>query len=263
MIYRIEKEPYSWAKENNLIAHAFGGISGTTYTNSLDAFKFNYSNGFKIFEVDLVLSSDDHLVLKHDWSSLVSQMLKQEISADKQDKALSLSEFKTMKIHGWMEPLSFEDVIEIMDKDKDIYIVTDTKDIPTDELFGQIVELVSKYDINILKRIIPQIYNEEMYYQIKEIYNFDSYIYTLYQTSSGDDEVISFMKENNLKVVTAPTFRMTEEFASKLNENNIYIYVHTINAAPEIKFFKNIGVYGFYTDFITPKYYESILKDIE
>lgn len=245
LIYRIEKEPYSWAKENNLIAHAFGGISGTTYTNSLDAFKFNYSNGFKIFEVDLVLSSDDHLVLKHDWSSLVSQMLKQEISADKQDKALSLSEFKTMKIHGWMEPLSFEDVIEIMDKDKDIYIVTDTKDIPTDELFGQIVELVSNYDM------------------IKEIYNFDSYIYTLYQTSSGDDEVISFMKENNLKVVTAPTFRMTEEFANKLNENNIYIYVHTINAASEIKFFKNIGVYEFYTDFITPKYYESILKDIE
>ena len=51
------------------IAHAGGGIGGASYTNSRDAFDANYRRGFRFFETDLNWTSDDQLVLIHDWEA--------------------------------------------------------------------------------------------------------------------------------------------------------------------------------------------------
>lgn len=255
-------DSYSWVKKNKLIAHAMGGFTGTTYTNSRDAFIYNYDAGFKVFEVDLTLTSDNALVLKHDWSSYLSTMLEQNIPSNKLDKPLSLSEFKEMKIHNYMEPLTFDDLINLMKTHKDIYLVTDTKDTESKQIekqFSLLIDSVNNYDPSILKRIIPQIYNEDMFYQINNLYHFDSYIFTLYQTNLSDDQIINFMNQNNLKVVTMHTSRMTDEFIEKLSDNGIYTFVHTINSIPEIESYQKKGVYGFYTDYISPNYYKIAL----
>lgn len=44
---------YSWMDAGQYVAHAFGGIGGDTYTNSLEAFEANYARGHRIFEVDM------------------------------------------------------------------------------------------------------------------------------------------------------------------------------------------------------------------
>ncbi len=51
------------------LAHAGGEINGQRYTNSLEALNLNYSNGFRIFEIDIITTTDGHLVCAHDWDS--------------------------------------------------------------------------------------------------------------------------------------------------------------------------------------------------
>ena len=44
------------------IAHALGGLNGKHYLNSIDGFYSNYQKGYRIFEMDLQLTSDNILV---------------------------------------------------------------------------------------------------------------------------------------------------------------------------------------------------------
>lgn len=252
----VKSDPYVWAEKNILVAHALGGVNGKTYSNSLEAFEYNYLHGQRVFEVDLTLTSDGDLVAKHDWSKSVGDMLQQDIPSDKVDKPLTLNEFKNMKIYREYTPLTFEDIIGLMKKYNDAYIITDTKDMQDDivkKQFKNIVNTANKVDPKILDRIIPQIYNEDMLKGIKAVYNFKSIIYTLYQTRSSDDEVVKFATENGIRVVTMGEYRYSKEFEDKLSKNNIYTYIHTINDVNLVNKYLKQGVSGFYTDFLLPE----------
>lgn len=52
-----------------MIAHAGGGIDGKTYTNSIEALDLAYANGFRLFEIDIIKTSDGHYVAGHDWNA--------------------------------------------------------------------------------------------------------------------------------------------------------------------------------------------------
>jgi hypothetical protein len=50
------------------IAHAGGALDGLIYTNSVEALDLSYSKGCRLFELDLILTSDDKIVAAHDWN---------------------------------------------------------------------------------------------------------------------------------------------------------------------------------------------------
>ena len=54
---------------NRFIAHAGGGIDNNRYTNSLEALNLGYRHGFRLFELDIITTSDDYYVAAHDWKS--------------------------------------------------------------------------------------------------------------------------------------------------------------------------------------------------
>ncbi len=231
--------PNRWAYDNKRIAHALGGIDRYSYTNTLDAFHRNYAKGYRVFEIDLILTSDGHLVGRHDWGS---------------SKPPSLDEFKSKKYKDRFTPLSFDDVVDLMCEHQDIYIVTDTKE--TDaalvkKQFESLVSSVEKRDERLLDRVIPQIYNEEMLDSIRSVHRFQSFIYTLYQTKENNRRVIDFSVANGIKVVTMSASKYTKEFVDDLRSHGIFTYVHTINTLDETKKFPN--VHGFYSDWLDPK----------
>lgn len=70
-ISQILSEKASLSLQNNdkLIAHAGGSINGITRTNSLEVLNHNDQLGFKIFELDILKTSDNVYVAAHDWES--------------------------------------------------------------------------------------------------------------------------------------------------------------------------------------------------
>jgi len=51
---------------------------------------------------------------------------------------------------------------------------------------------------------------------IDEIYDFEDYIYTLYQTDSSEEAIIAFARSNDIKVITMAPGRYNDGFQRKL-----------------------------------------------
>ncbi|WP_334072085.1 MULTISPECIES: phosphatidylinositol-specific phospholipase C/glycerophosphodiester phosphodiesterase family protein [Paenibacillus] len=241
---------------HRVVAHAMGGIEGLTYTNSYEAFIANYEKGTRVFEADLLISKDDQLIARHEWGEKFTEMLGQEEIVDPSDRGAvwSYHEFKEAKILGRYEPLGWKDILDLMERYPDIYVVTDTKQIEPEEferIYSKIVQSAKKRDASLLDRIVPQIYSRAMWEEVERLHSFEQVIYTLYQSEDTDEQVVEFAKEKRLAAVTMSETRATEKLVSALNSIGVPSYVHTVNDPRSIAQFKRMGVYGFYSDFLS------------
>ena len=179
------RAPYAWT-ENRGIAHALGGINGMSNTNTFEAMQGSYKNGFRLFEVDILPTSDGKLAVTHNYYEFLSERYGRPIPAEKTNEIPTKAEFMSHRVRGMYEPMEFEKLISIMSANKDIYIITDTKvtdPIQAKSQFDEIVRVVKEVDPSVLDRIIPQIYNESMYDTVMSSHPFKSMIYTLYSVS--------------------------------------------------------------------------------
>ncbi|WP_342479111.1 phosphatidylinositol-specific phospholipase C/glycerophosphodiester phosphodiesterase family protein [Paenibacillus sp. FSL H7-0350] len=249
-----EKEPATGFAAHRVIAHAMGGINDKAYTNTKDAFIANYEQGTRIFEADLLLTSDEQLVARHEWTTGMSKKLGQQevLPPEKQGEVLTHDEVMNSPVLELYSPLDIEKIINLMEIYPDTYIVTDTKELEPQQVtkqFQLIVEAARKKDPALLERIVPQIYSREMLEVVKQVYAFPEIIYTLYQTEDSDEVVIEFVKQTGVDI-TMPTTRATKSFVRNLKKSGAKVYVHTVNDEQEIVELSRLGVNGFYTDFI-------------
>ncbi|MEZ9481246.1 glycerophosphodiester phosphodiesterase family protein [Vibrio splendidus] len=101
-----------------LIAHAGGGINGLKYTNSLDAIEQSIEHGFKMVELDLLISSDGRIVAVHDWKTF------HEMTNSNNTGSISSKEFESKIIYDKYKTLNISTAIDILDKN-DVVLVTD------------------------------------------------------------------------------------------------------------------------------------------
>lgn len=254
-----------------LIAHAGGTVRekeyNTKYTNSLEALRQNYNLGHRLFEMDFNLTSDKKLAAVHDWHHF----------GNKDDVAPSSKEWKKFQGYGSPEtPSRFTtmligDVFDQMIINRDMVLVTDTKsmEIPKEDRITQFKELVSeanKRDKELLDRVIPQIYHQEMFGEIESIYPFKHVIYTLYASPDSGEEVLDFIaKHKEIEAVTVPIddSRLTPKFIEQVHKLGKRVYVHTIQTYESLTKYAAINVDGFYTGLLTPQdmaVYESVPK---
>ncbi|SEU15517.1 phosphatidylinositol-specific phospholipase C/glycerophosphodiester phosphodiesterase family protein [Paenibacillus sp. NFR01] len=250
-----EKEPASGFEAYRIVAHAMGGINGHTYTNTLDAFVANYEQGTRVFEVDLLQTADQKLVARHEWTAHMSELLGQlqVLPAAKQGEVLNYAEFMDTPILELYTPLDIDKIMSLLAAYPDAYLVTDTKELEPEIVtrqFQSIVNAANRKNPALLQRIVPQIYNREMYGVVQAVYKFPRIIYTLYQSKDSDEQVIDFVKASGVDI-TMPLSRTDKTFIRKLKKAGARTYVHTVNDGAEITKQYRMGVDGFYTDFVS------------
>ncbi|MEK3682361.1 phosphatidylinositol-specific phospholipase C/glycerophosphodiester phosphodiesterase family protein [Paenibacillus sp. FSL R10-2736] len=250
-----EKQPATGFAAHRIVAHAMGGIHNYTYTNTLDAFIANYEQGTRVFEADLLLTSDDKLVARHEWTANMSKLLGQQnvLPAAKQGAVLNYEDVMSSPVLELYSPLDIEKIMDLMVIYPDAYIVTDTKELEPERVtkqFQLIVEAAEKKDPALLQRIVPQIYSRDMLDVVNRVYAFPEVIFTLYQTQDSDEVVIDFASQTGVDI-TMPTVRATKSFVRKLKNAGARVYVHTVNDEKEISELSRMGVDGFYTDFVS------------
>lgn len=238
----------SAAHSDVFIAHALGGIQGRAYTNSYEAFMENYRKGYRLFETDLMLTADGKLAARHDWS----RKLQPKLPAT-HNQPISLKTFKNSPIYGQYTPLSWEDIIQLMQKYPDFYLITDTKETDVAKVrlqFEYMVKQVKAVDAELLQRIMPEIYSPEMYDTVMSIYPFPHKIYSLYQTLRPGSQILDFVKGKQFTFVAMPAYRLllSPTLPYQLGKMNLKSYVHTVNMPLMMTWMREIGVYGFYTD---------------
>ncbi len=229
---------YEFEPNNNrYIAHAGGEVNGIKSTNSKDALDQNYAKGFRLFELDIIETSDKKLVAAHDW--------KMWARFTDYNGALppSHEEFMKHKIYGDFKTLDLEGINAWFSAHPDAILVTDKVNDPVAfsnlfvdkdrlimELFSVMtVEQASKSGINAMISQEPL---------MKLV---------------GDK--LNFLTVNNVKYVAVSRRIIANQtkLMLQLKEHGIKVYVYNVNFDPgkDEKYVQEneIGlVYGMYAD---------------
>lgn len=241
---------YSWIKGHKYVAHAFGAKGTKTYTNSLEAFNYNYDLGHRVFEVDFDLTNDNKTICCHDeewWRYITNN--------ENSDVEYSYEVFKNTPLFTDYTPLDYMDIVNLLNEYPDIYIITDTK--YSDELsvykeFSQIVDYAKAVNPEVLDRIIPQIYTKEMLEYVMDVYNFKSIIFTLYQITWDAEDIAKFCIKSGIKFITVSEEIIEDDVIDLWNSVGINVALHTINDEERANEYFNKGVDLIYTDSILP-----------
>lgn len=245
-------KPYSWVEADTLIAHGMGGIDDKRVTNTLDAFQANYKKGHRVFEVDLIFSSDGRLIARHDWEGYLYEFLGQQI--DNPYRQMDRAEFKSNLIHGEMTPLTIEDVVALMKAHPDVWIVTDTKSKASDDVVKAMrqIDAAIGSDEVLADRFIIQIYNERMLETVTQVRTFENIIYTLYQLEGTFEQAIEFSKRSDVRVVAMSDTMFSPVKAALVTDAGLVPAVYTVNDEQVAAQMRSAGVGPIYTDFLAP-----------
>lgn len=229
---------YEFEPNNNrYIAHAGGEVNGIKSTNSKDALDQNYAKGFRLFELDIIETSDKKMVAAHDW--------KMWARFTDYEGALppSHEEFMKHKIYGDYKTLDLNGINEWFRDHPDATLVTDKVKDPISfanlfvdknrlimELFSMMtVEEASKNGINAMISQEPL---------MKLV---------------GDK--LNYLEINNVKYVALSRRIIANQtkLMLQLKEKGIKVYVYNVNFDPgkDEKYVQEneIGlVYGMYAD---------------
>lgn len=235
-----------------VVVHGLGFIEGHYVTNSLDALLVNYKRGFRVFEIDLNMTSDGYLVARHDWTPGHYRYLGQAYPPVA--GPIPFKTFRSLKIHGKYKPASWEDILKVMKKHPDLYVITDTKEREKNQVhrtFSYLVKAAKKEDPKILDRIIPQIYDPAMLSYIRSYHDFKHIIYTLYHHIhiQSPEQLADWSARNHITAIAAFPFRLKEDMRAALQKKGILIYAHTINDPAEATAYRAQGI-GIYTDYL-------------
>ena len=244
-----------WQTGNRLIAHALGEVNNKIETNSKEAFINAWENGFRVVEADFTYTSDGVLVVRHDFEKDGSYTRLEIPTAA--DKVMDSKTYMNTPAIFELTPLRAEDLLELMAEYPDMYVVTDTKNTDkktVQKQFSDLKSIAKKMDnMEVLNRIIPQLYNKEMIKWIKEVYAFENWVFTLYLYNNPDyNDIANYCKNNGIQTVTLHIDRATKENVSKLKAKGLKVYAHTTNRYLTMKTLISIGVDGIYTDRIKP-----------
>ena len=237
-----------------VIAHGMGAMEGIATLNCLEGFLQQYERGVRVFEADLRLTSDMEVVLRHDWRAGWQAGISET-------QIPSLTAFLNRPILEQYTPLSFQDLLLLMEEYPDICVITDSKFTDAEIVtlqFNAMLEDARELGLSYLfDRMIIQVYSQLMYKVVDNIHPFPHYIYTLYaegfgRTEDAFREIAAFCGESDILGVTMWDYWWDESYLPIAQEYDVQVFAHTVNDPQEALALLESGVSAVYTDTLTP-----------
>lgn len=223
---------------SRFIAHAGGIIDGYKYTNSLEALNSNYDKGFRLFELDIIETSDGHFVASHDWEHW------SEITGYDGALPVTFAEFQKHKLHGKFTPLTMKDINLWFENHEDAVLVTDKINKP-----AKFVDLF--VDRN---RLMMELFDEEAVRMAVKIG---------IKGAMPSQIVVENLKGNKLEklknlgvsyIAVSRNYVLNNiDFIHQLQENGIKVFIYNLNFDPLINEnyvvrYEMDNIYGIYAD---------------
>lgn len=246
-----------------IAAHAGGQIDGRTLTNSKEAIEHSIKAGYQLIEVDLNLTSDDQLVLIHGWDDDTKEELEIDNVITEENQIPSLDEFANLKICRKYTPMTGQNLIDVLKKNKDIYFLLDEKYSSKEDLSLEIQQLVTLADKknSLLDRVIVQVYDADSYDAIMSVFPFKNVIYATYLHETKDEsywrQVAEECLERNIPMVSISRSYISTQrhpemiYASILKEYDLQICTYTIDKISDAERMINSGADLVVTNILT------------
>ncbi|MCD7824946.1 MAG: polysaccharide pyruvyl transferase family protein [Clostridiaceae bacterium] len=240
----VTLQDFPWHKK--LLAVSLGG-EGLQYSslNHLDSMKRKYRDGFRKFEADIRLTSDNKLVCVNGWTESIYEKLDLD-PALYQESPPSYTTFMQSKYYGIYQTTDFAQLMDFFAGKKNISLILDigrpnreSLDLLIEKLnlfFSENLQLLERIRIRVqTKYVCTRFLQTELPYQL--IYYIPAekkrkeYGVTL-------ENIVSFCKKNQIDQVS-----LSNEVFNELNEKNIRLFhknkiklcVFTYNTYTDIK----------------------------
>ncbi len=235
--------------QNILCAHAGGQIDDYVYTNSLEAMEYSYKIGYRVIEVDLILTSDGVAVCEHDWDYFreMTQITSEDIDYET---------YISSKKYGKYTSMDLDVLFRFMIDHEDCIVYLDTKYTDCENntlLFTQIIETARRLaDDSLLDRLWVSILSKEMFTAVDRLFHFKHYVYASYLTWDGTYEGIEewgkWCTENGIEAIDMWNYQFFDEIVPCLQDLGLSSYVFTINDIDICHYYFNLGVKCITTD---------------
>ena len=211
------------------IARGLGQVNGVATTNSLAALNNKYDHGLRFFEIDLMQTTDDQLIL----------------SADEKLLGKTFSQIK--KITPPEAPiLTFEEFLFELKQYPDAYVILNIKD-NYRNVIEKVTALGSHYQ-DVYPRLIPQVYELKDIEFLYNSYAFNDLIYSSYKNPPATtEEFIEIAQNYGVTAIAVPFDEKYLSLKSELDKLNVNFFVHTVNDPTEVEKLLNLGI-GVFSD---------------
>lgn len=219
------------------IAHAGGEVNGVKSTNSWEALDENYRKGFRLFELDIIETSDGKYVAAHDWR------MWSRFTDYGGTLPVSHAEFMKHKIYGKYTTLDMKGINKWFAAHPDAILITDKVDDP--------IRFADQFQFR--DRLIMELFSPLAIEEAAE-HNITSMISQEPLAKLSGDKM-AYLAINKVKYVAVSRriIPSQTDFLLKLKEHGLKVYVYNVNFDPgkdEKYVFENeLGlVYGMYAD---------------
>ena len=219
------------------IAHAGGEVNGIKSTNTKDALDQNYKKGFRLFELDIIETSDGELVAAHDWKMWA------RFTDYVGTLPPTLAEFKKHKIYGDYTTLDYKGINDWFATHPDAILVTDKVNDPIAFANGFIDK-----DRLIMELFSVMAVEDALNHGINAMISQEPLLNMV-----GDK--LNYLTVNNIKYVALSRRIIASQtkLMEQLRDQGIKVYVYNVNFDPgkDEKYVldNEIGlVYGMYAD---------------
>ena len=245
------KETAGEPSYERVIAHGGGAYRGSETTNSFEALNHAIDAGYKVIELDMELSSDNKIIMLHDWDRTATHYYGSVFP-----KKLTQSQFTRLSVFGELQVLTFDKLAETMRKHQDVRIVTDTKG---DNL--QILAAISKSYPDLMDRFIPQIYDYNQWSDVSGL-GYRDIILTLYAMADPNAEkAASFAREHGIYAVAMPDYMADRGLCRQIAGSGVRVYVHPVSRYEDALQYMKQGAYGVYSGSLLPEEFSGVEKD--
>ena len=103
-----------------------------------------------------------------------------------------------------------------------------------------------------IDQIIPEIYNQAMFAGTALLYQFPAYIYSLWKEYSEEElgEIAEFCQEKGIGAATIYYKYWSEDVQKIFDENNIKLYIYTVNDLDAAREYRKKGAAGICSDYL-------------
>ena len=222
-----------------VIAHAGGGISGLTYTNSREAMDRSLLLGCTAIEVDLEFTSDERLVLLHDWDWVAAQIFGDPFRG----KVLTSEAFLSTPRRDRLSSMGEEALLEWLIANPQAEVVLDAKH----RSVKMMARLHRQASPLVQKRLIAQAYQLDQVEQLERS-GFERVVLTLYRFDGSDQELKDYLDDppDVLAAVTMPADLAFGPLGRRVVATGIPTLTHPVNSRFLARWLKRrgIGVYS-------------------
>lgn len=235
-----EKSAYAWIEGHKFlaIAHRLGPtLHGGQ--NTLLTLRQGMKMGFKVFEVDLALTRDGHLICYPEGSDADEDI----------DQLIYASYVDAMREKG-MDVCHFADLVTVARQNPDVKFVLDIKN--GLHQFENIYRIVRAKigEPRLGLSFIPQLYRFEQAKDFRDAPFFGGEIFTAYWSVLTTQQILERARLLKIQVVTLPLKRFNELQGDL--PRDLYILTHPVNDPFEAMRIRAHGARGIYTSYLTP-----------